>query len=239
MKKVLATAIAVLTAAAIINSACSKPNDSDVTPDVQQTQSAQTEPSSEPASAPEMTEAQTPEAANVEWNDYTAYIQDVEFVFPMSFDELKSKLAETDYTLDEGQADDMIAPGYSANNVLTAYRKQEGSHGMRLEFPFHNFSDESKAERDCTVLGIAVRSDFGSNDDVFITKDKLHVGQQMTKAELESKYGKTDFYEEDAGKYGAGNSMTGGLYDFPGFTCVMNEGTILSLKLQNFEEPAQ
>lgn len=192
-----------------------------------------------------------------QWNDYTAYIQGVKFVFPMSFEEFQNKIAQTTYKLyDETQLNGNILKIYNFystsnyveyENEVRAYDSWSGTKALRytIKVILQNDTEEPQPVSNCTVIGLEVSyiryftengTDLPYDKDVYFTEKKLQLGQSTTKAELIKKFGKANGSGNSKDIYTAGKISTG-FYSFPKFQCnIDSNNKIKYMIIQNYNE---
>lgn len=180
------------------------------------------------------------------WDDYTAYIQGIEFIFPMTFEEFQNKIAKTTYELNYNYSlDDKIYKSYSTSNYVKytnevrEYNSRTGLHALQYDIKvfLQNNTEESQPVSNCNVIGLEVSNiewaynditDLPYDQDIYFTKKKLHLGQSMTKKELIKKFGKPNSgWNNSEYKYIAG-SISSAFYQFPRFQCNMNSDNKIS-----------
>lgn len=196
-------------------------------------------------------EIETDENYIAEWKDYTAYIQGVEFVFPMTFKEFQNKIAKTSYELNYHYSlDDKIKSFYSTSNYVEytnevrKYNSRTGLHALQYDLKvfLQNDTDEFQPVSNCDVIGFSVSkikwatkdvTDLPYDKDIFFTKQKLQLGQNMSKKELVKKFGPSN---GGTSNYSAG-SISAGIYNFPNFQCnIDSDGKISFIAMQNYIE---
>lgn len=186
-----------------------------------------------------------------EWNDFIVYIHGVEFKFPMTFQEFESKIASTKYELyyKSDREKSIYSSIMDRNQITYIYQVREHSlsqNGLAYKLYIHlqNLEEETQPAYNTMVVGIETETiaygvdidERGFDDNLYFTKKKLHIGQNMTKSKLEKTFGRGNSWIEGSNKYGAGN-YTSGFYKFAKFQCNMNDdGRITKLILKNYIE---
>ncbi len=197
-------------------------------------------------------EAEIDEDYTAPWNDFTAYVQGVEFVFPMTFDEFQNKIAKTTYELNYHYSlNDKIYSSYSTSNYIKytnevrEYNSRTGAQALQYDILvfLQNNAEEAQPVTNCNVIGFEVSNikwasdndkDLPYDEDVYFTKKKLHLGQDMTKKELIKKFGKPNGWSTTENIYSAG-SIESAFYKFPKFQCNMDyNNKINHISLQNY-----
>ena len=189
-----------------------------------------------------------------EWNDFTVYVQGVEFSFPMTFSEFENKISKTSYKIEDESSKDkkIYGTNFSTSNYITytnmvrEYNYSTKKHELAYDIKVYlqNMNDESTVAKDCMVVGFEIKdivwmssdeTDSPHDSNIYFTKGKLYLGQEITKAQLEKKYGKSNESSSSSNIYSAG-SFSSAFYNFPKFQCSIKDNKISYLSIINVIE---